>query len=275
MANYMEMYYLPFYFQAVLGNSAIRSGVNFIALAFPELLGIMISGALTTRFGHYVRAGNTTVIRFVTDSWTSQIPFILIGQAICAIGTGLLTTLGLNTSTALWAVFLVLVGFGLGMGINAPHIAIQAVFESDNDVFIANGVATFFSQLGGSIAVSIGESLLVNGLLREVPKHTQAVSPQAVIDAGALGLLSLATSPITIQALRQSYVIAISDIFIFTTAIVCVSIPMACGMQWLNVKTISKEREERKGKGHLEKDSGGVVAPAADMEKDSQAAAAV
>ena len=130
------MYYLPFYFQAVLGQSAIKSGVNFIALAFPELIGIMISGALTTRFGHYVRARDTTANSFVANIWLSQIPFILTGQAICAIGTGLLTTLGLNTSTALWAVFLVLVGFGLGMGINAPHIAIQAVFERYRSQFI-------------------------------------------------------------------------------------------------------------------------------------------
>lgn len=97
----------------------------------------------------------------VIDLEISQIPIILFGEILCAIGTGLLTTIGLTTPTVAWAAFLVLVGFGLGMGINAPHIAIQAVFprysplcpfifyisvlthssgSSENDVFVANGI---------------------------------------------------------------------------------------------------------------------------------------
>ena len=56
-------------------------------------------------------------------------PVVLIGQAIHYVGTGLLTTIGTTTPTAVWATFLVLVGIRLGMGINAPHIAIQEVME--------------------------------------------------------------------------------------------------------------------------------------------------
>jgi len=36
----------------------------------------------------------------------------------------------MNTSTVEWAAAMVLTGIGLGMGINAPHIAIQAVMET-------------------------------------------------------------------------------------------------------------------------------------------------
>jgi hypothetical protein len=36
----------------------------------------------------------------------------------------------MSTSTIEWAVAMVLTGIGLGMGINAPHIAIQAVMET-------------------------------------------------------------------------------------------------------------------------------------------------
>ena len=48
-------YYLPFYFQAVEGVSATQSGVRFIALAFPEVLAIVIMGAIVTKTGLYVR----------------------------------------------------------------------------------------------------------------------------------------------------------------------------------------------------------------------------
>ena len=57
-------------------------------------------------------------------------PVILTGQVICAVGTGFLTRISTSTSTADWAAFMALTGIGLGMGINAPHIAIQAVMET-------------------------------------------------------------------------------------------------------------------------------------------------
>jgi Na+/melibiose symporter-like transporter len=102
---------LPFYFQAVIGTTAIRSGVNYITLAVPQFLALLLSGALVTKYGHYM-------------------PVILVGQVICAVGTGLLTRVNMSTSTVEWAVAMVLTGIGLGMGINAPHIAIQAVMET-------------------------------------------------------------------------------------------------------------------------------------------------
>lgn len=57
-------------------------------------------------------------------------PVILFAQVLCAVGAGLLTTLHTYTSTALWATFMVLTGLGLGLGVNVPHIAIQAVMKT-------------------------------------------------------------------------------------------------------------------------------------------------
>ena len=57
-------------------------------------------------------------------------PVILFAQLLCSIGAGLLTTLRVDTSTALWATYMVLTGLGLGLGVNVPHIAIQAVMKT-------------------------------------------------------------------------------------------------------------------------------------------------
>jgi MFS family permease len=95
----------------VVGTTAIRSGVNYIALAVPQFFALLISGGLVTKYGHYM-------------------PVIMFGQVLCAVGTGFLTGLDMTTPTVEWAAFLALTGFGLGMGINAPHIAIQAVMET-------------------------------------------------------------------------------------------------------------------------------------------------
>jgi len=57
-------------------------------------------------------------------------PVILFAQLLCGIGSGLLITLNTDTSTAKWATYMALTGLGLGLGVNVPHIAIQAVMET-------------------------------------------------------------------------------------------------------------------------------------------------
>lgn len=126
------IYYMPFYFQAGKGASAVRSAVAYISLAARLMVGLLAGGGITTATGHYV-------------------PVILFAQVMAAVGTGLLTTIRVTTSTAQWAAYMALTGAGLGVGVNVPHIAVQAVFEDDNDIFVANGIASFFGQLGGPL----------------------------------------------------------------------------------------------------------------------------
>lgn len=94
-----------------------------------------------------------------------------------------------------------------------------------------------------ALGVPIANALLVNGLRSEVPKFTSIVTPEAVISAGALNLQSLITSPDILQGLREAYTIAISHVNIFLVAVICISVPTACGMEWLNIKKISAQRE--------------------------------
>lgn len=55
---------------------------------------------------------------------------MVLGQIICMVGSGLLTRLGINTSTAVWASFLVVAGIGIGMGMQVPYTAVQVVLRS-------------------------------------------------------------------------------------------------------------------------------------------------
>lgn len=54
---------------------------------------------------------------------------MILGEVICAIGTGLLMTVSLGTPTAHWASFLATTGLGLGMGMQMPYTAIQVVLR--------------------------------------------------------------------------------------------------------------------------------------------------
>lgn len=47
-------YYIPIYFQAVIGSTATQSGTQYLALVIPQMFGVVLSGALVTAFGSYV-----------------------------------------------------------------------------------------------------------------------------------------------------------------------------------------------------------------------------
>ena len=48
------IYYMPFYFQAGLHQSPLKSGVSYMSLAVPQMIGLIAGGGITTVTGHYV-----------------------------------------------------------------------------------------------------------------------------------------------------------------------------------------------------------------------------
>jgi len=100
-----------------------------------------------------------------------------------------------------------------------------------------------------SIAIAIGQSLFVNGLVEEIPKRTDAVSSAAVLKVGPTALTLLAKTPAILRALRDAYSEAIQRTMYFSLATACVALPFALGMQWLNVKKVAKEKEKEKVQG--------------------------
>ncbi|KAI9724632.1 MAG: hypothetical protein M1828_003656 [Chrysothrix sp. TS-e1954] len=227
MSSNIKMYYLPFYFQAAQGSSTVASGVRFLALAAPQVVATVLAGGIATKSGHYF-------------------PIMLVGQIICSVGTGLLIMIGTTTATAIWATFMVIAGFGDGMCTNMPYTAIQALLENEEDVFVGNAIATFATLGGGAIGVSIGENLLVNKLIEQVPKYTNTISPQTVIGNGALNLDKLTSSPSVLNGLRRAYSTAVSSTTICATVAICLSILATFGMRRLNLVKVSHEKEEAK-----------------------------
>jgi hypothetical protein len=49
-----NVFFLPFYFQAVHGHSPVASGVDFIPLMLSEMVALIITGAVVKQWGHYV-----------------------------------------------------------------------------------------------------------------------------------------------------------------------------------------------------------------------------
>jgi hypothetical protein len=55
---------------------------------------------------------------------------MIAGGVIASLGSGLLTTVSVDSSTVQWAAYLVVMGIGIGMASQLPYTALQVVLES-------------------------------------------------------------------------------------------------------------------------------------------------
>ncbi|KUJ10943.1 MFS general substrate transporter [Mollisia scopiformis] len=223
--SYIYGYYLPIYFQTSKGSSATYSGAQFMALAVSQIFFVVISGAVATKWGYYA-------------------PYMVVGTAISAVGSGLLTMLKVDTPTWEWALFMVICGIGTGLAINLPYTAVQVVLSKE-DAPIGNAISQFAFQLGAAISLSIGQNIFLNKLIEVVPQKTPSIPVSAVVAAGAYDLRSLAPTPALLHLLREAYALAIRDPLIYAVTAACLGLVFACGMEHKNIKAVEQSRMGR------------------------------
>ncbi|ETS73853.1 hypothetical protein PFICI_14799 [Pestalotiopsis fici W106-1] len=224
MPSYLYGYYIPIYFQAVKESTATQSGVQFLALAIPQIFAVVLSGALVTMLGYYL-------------------PFIIVGTCIGIVGSGLFLYLDLGTSTALWAVFLVVCGVGVGLAINLPYTIVQAILTEDN-VPTGNAAFQFMFQLGAALSLSIGQTVFINQLKTYGQALTPTIPGEVLVRAGAYNLRALAGSEQIYNQLRQVYMNALHDTYILPITASGLALLVSFAIEHKNIKKISKEREQ-------------------------------
>lgn len=218
-------YYLPILFQSMQGVSTIQSGLRYIALVASQIVSTIVIGGLVTTFGFYV-------------------PYMIVGGVICCVGAGLLTTVTVFTPTVNWAAYLVITGLGMGMAMQLPYTALQAVLDPA-DVATGNAIAVFSFHLSGALGTAIGQNLLLDGLYTFVPQHTLLLDPGHVIGVGATGLEKLTGgSAELLLALRLAYGEAVRRTIILGLAGACFATCAAPFMEWVNIKKVAEERKK-------------------------------
>lgn len=107
----LALFYLPIYFQAVRGVSAISSGVRLI----PVILGLTIT---------QIVVGGLITVTGIHN------PFLILGPAIAAVGSGLFMLLDEESSTGQWIGFQIVLGVGVGFCLTIPLMLSQVVVET-------------------------------------------------------------------------------------------------------------------------------------------------
>jgi hypothetical protein len=137
-----EAYYLPLYFQAVIGSSPIMSGVYIL----PFVLALTFSAALTGLF--ILKTG-------------SYVPAVLVGLVIMTLGVGLLINLEVTANWGKIMGFQIVAGIGIGLNFEGPLLALQAIVGAENTA-TATATIGFVRTLSSAISVVIGTVVFQN-----------------------------------------------------------------------------------------------------------------
>ncbi|KKK15676.1 hypothetical protein P175DRAFT_0498759 [Aspergillus ochraceoroseus IBT 24754] len=215
-------YYLPIYFQAVRGHSALVSGVDLLPNVLCQLVMAVVSGVLTGKLGYYL-------------------PWAVFGSMLNAIGSGLLATLSPTTPTRDWAGFQALFGFGRGASTQAPMIAVQNAISPD-EVSTAMAILTFSQTFGGSVFLAVAEVIFSNSLKDTIPKYAPNVDPNTVIAAGATGFRDVISQQ-DLPGVLSAYAKSIDRVFYLAAALAVVQFVASWGLGW---KDISQKKDEPK-----------------------------
>ncbi|KAL6860390.1 hypothetical protein ACO1O0_004418 [Amphichorda felina] len=231
---YIFVYFLPIWFQSILGVSAVDSGIRLLPLMLSMVLATIANGFFTQRIGYYT-------------------PSAIAGTCIMCAGAGLLTTLGVDAGRARWIGYQIPYGFGLGLAFQAPNLAAQTVLTTV-DVPVGTSLMFFMQLLGAAIFVSAGENVLANQLARRLsalPGFDGAAGGQ-VASGGATSLISSLPEGLRVPAL-EAYNQALRQVFLIGLVMSCLTILGTAGLEW-------RSTQKKKKPAVTEEEEGGSAA---------------
>ena len=140
--------YLPLFQQVVRGQSPTASGLQLLPVMGGLLISSIVSGRLIARTGRYKI-------------------FPILGTAVAAFGLFLLSGLDQATTTLEAAVFMGVLGLGLGLVMQVLVLAVQNSVGYE-DLGVATSGATLFRSIGGSLGTAILGAIFTNRLTSEL-----------------------------------------------------------------------------------------------------------
>ncbi|KKP06725.1 hypothetical protein THAR02_01214 [Trichoderma harzianum] len=212
---FAAVYYLPEWFQVVRGASPVRSGVMNIPSFLSQVLASILAGGLGSKIG-------------------GLNPWIWVGCALMAVGTGLYSTLTVDSDAGHWIGFQILQGFGFGCVAQMPTIAVQMAVPPQR-VPIALAMTAFAQFFGSAIFVAIAQTIFSNVLIAKLATDAPDVDAEALLLAGSGAVRSI-VPPESLSAVLAAYESAITSTFYLTAATSVTAFFVSFGIPWTSVK---------------------------------------
>ncbi|KAF5984804.1 putative DHA14-like major facilitator [Fusarium bulbicola] len=213
-AYFTIVFYIPIWFQAIKGVSAVKSGIMCLPMILSVVIFSIVAGGGVTTIGHYV-------------------PFAYASCILTTIGAGLITTFETDTGHPKWIAYQFVFGAGVGCGIQLGIIASQVVLQ-EADIPIGTAIITLSQMLGGAISISAAQSIFGN-LLGHKISQTVGESSNLIAQVGATDLKDV-VDPKFYDRVLKAYNDALTETWYLSVALAALSIAGVIGMEWKSVK---------------------------------------
>ncbi|RYP65609.1 hypothetical protein DL771_008217 [Monosporascus sp. 5C6A] len=159
------LYFLPVYFQGVLGSSPSYSGVQLLPTILTLIPFATTGGALLSKFSRYR-------------------PIHHVGFALIVIGFGLLSLLDANSSTGAWVSFQIIESAGAGLMIPTLLPAVMAPL-AESDTALATATWAFLRSFGLTWGTAIPAAIFNNRFDELAPMITETAVREQVMNGKA------------------------------------------------------------------------------------------
>lgn len=112
---------------------------------------------------------------------------MLASSVLAPIASGLLTTLNLEEHVAKGVALLGFLGAAVGLGLQGPQVALQAVLPID-DVSLGGAFINFGSGMGSALWICASATMFQSRLVDEIHSSSPGTNATEVQDAGLTGL---------------------------------------------------------------------------------------
>ncbi|MFG3717485.1 MFS transporter [Streptomyces massasporeus] len=210
------------YFQLARDKSPTMSGVMTIPMIAGLFVSSTVSGQVITRTGRW-------------KAW------LIGGGVLVTAGLGLLGTIRYDTEYWHIAIFMALLGLGIGMMMQNLVLCTQNQVEP-GDLGAASSTVTFFRSLGGAVGVSALGAVLGTRITDYVKDGLADLGPKGAAlghaGTGGGGIPDLSTMPAPIRTVVESaYGHGVADVFLYSAPMALLALLVALFIKEVPLKT--------------------------------------
>ncbi|MFI6015365.1 MFS transporter [Streptomyces sp. NPDC051243] len=204
------------YFQLARDKSPTMSGVMTIPMIAGLFVSSTVSGQVITRTGRW-------------KAW------LLAGGVLVTAGLGLLGTIRYDTEYWHVAIFMALLGLGVGMMMQNLVLATQNQVDP-SDLGAASSVVNFFRSLGGAMGVSALGAVLSHRITHYAEEGLAELGVRGSAGHGEIPDLDALPAPVR-TVIESAYGHGVADVFLYAAPIAFLALLFALFIKEVPLKT--------------------------------------
>jgi hypothetical protein len=219
-------YFVPIYFQTILGFTPLESGIWSLVMAFTLLLTTLSCGLYMHVTGRYLE-------------------IIYFGLACLVLGFGLFTTLPSTLDVPRVVGFQIVMCLGVGALFQPPLMALQAQLEN-RDVAMGTATFGFVRMLMAGFSIVLGQVVFQAGMRSRSGELVDAgiaptIAGQLLDGSGMMGVGGDALTEMQKDVVRGMQTASLSRMWVFYTVIAAVGVIAGFGIKRREMSTLHVE----------------------------------